>query len=91
MREAIVNFIESLSSKSEKSDSDYPSPMELALNSIDTMQTIIARFKMAAYAPNVIVRIPRNFCTIFEFDRAKELIDFGYERTEQALAQQKFD
>ena len=91
MREAITRFLEALSSRSDASDSDYPSPLELALNSIDTMQTIIARFKMAAYAPSVIVRIPRNLCTIFEFHRAKELIDFGYRRTEQALEQQLSD
>lgn len=89
IRQRIVDFIEGLSGKPEKSESDYPSPMELGLNSIDTMQTIIARFKMAAYEPEIIVRIPRNLCTIFEFHRAKELIEFGYERTAEALARRE--
>jgi len=91
IREKIVGFLTDLTSRGDKGDADYPSTFELALNSIDTMQTIIARFKMAAYAPGVIVQIPRNICTIFEFHRAKELIEFGYERTEQALARQTRD
>jgi NTE family protein len=49
------------------------------------MHTTIARMKLASYAPRLVIEIPRNLCTVFEFHRARELIDFGYERTERAL------
>jgi hypothetical protein len=32
------------------------------------------------------IEIPRNLCTFFEFDRATELIEFGYRRIEEALS-----
>jgi NTE family protein len=54
---------------------------------MDTMQASIARFKLAANRPDVVVEIPRNICSWFEFDRAEELIDFGYARAEDALQQ----
>jgi NTE family protein len=88
IRERIAGFIEGLTGSDEAAEADYPSSIELGLNSIDTMQSQIARLKMAAYAPGLIVPIPRNVCTIFEFHRAAELIDFGYERTRQALESQ---
>jgi NTE family protein len=53
---------------------------------MDTMQTTIGRMKLAAYTPKLVIEIPRNLCTFFEFDRATELIEFGYQRTEEALS-----
>jgi NTE family protein len=86
-RKSISEFIDNIVSReSEDEDDDkYPGPFELAIDSIDTMHTTISRMKLAAYAPRLIVGIPRNLCTVFEFHRARELIDFGYQRTEQAL------
>ena len=57
----------------------------LVTQSMDTMQASIARFKLAANRPDVVVEIPRNICSWFEFDRAEELIEFGYARAEDAL------
>jgi predicted acylesterase/phospholipase RssA len=41
--------------------------------SIDIMQGSIARLKLAAYAPDKVIDIPRQACTFFEFHRAEEL------------------
>lgn len=57
----------------------------LITQSMDTMQTSIARFKLAAYRPDIVIEIPRNICGWFEFDRAKELIEFGYKRANYTL------
>jgi predicted acylesterase/phospholipase RssA len=46
----------------------------------------IARLKIAANLPDVIVEIPRNACGYHEFWRAKELIALGRERTARAFA-----
>jgi NTE family protein len=45
--------------------------------------------KLAAYAPWLIVDVPRNLCSFFEFDRAAELIDFGYRRAAGILDELK--
>jgi NTE family protein len=44
----------------------------------DAMQGTIARQKIAAYPPDIVVEMPRNLCGMLEFDRARELIDAGY-------------
>ncbi len=53
---------------------------------IESLQSTIARLKLAAYSPDVTVEIPRNACGFHEFWRAKELIALGRERTAQAFA-----
>ena len=52
--------------------------LDIATQAIDAMQSTIARQKMAAYPPDVLVEIPRNLCGIHEFHRAAELIEVGY-------------
>lgn len=81
----ISAFVDDLLPKAAKSDGESLSAIELALRSMDTMQTTIARFKLAGYSPRLTIEIPHNVCTFFEFHRAAELIEFGYRRTEAAL------
>jgi NTE family protein len=59
---------------------------DIALVSMQTMQDTIARLKLAAYAPDVTIEIPRNACGFYEFWRAEELIALGRERAAQAFA-----
>ncbi|MDX1561390.1 MAG: patatin-like phospholipase family protein [Gammaproteobacteria bacterium] len=92
LREAIVGFLETLKPDmiKTKEKESYPSAFELALRSLDTMQTTISRMKLAAYAPRKVIDIPRNLATLFEFDRAEELIQFGYERARKLLDREEF-
>ncbi len=85
IRERITNFIDDLIPKTAREDAGPPGAIELALRSMDTMQSTIARMKLAAYSPLLTIEIPRNLCTFLEFDRGPEIIEFGYRRTEQAL------
>jgi NTE family protein len=58
---------------------------DLLSNSFETMQNAIARIKLATYAPNVIIEIPRDTCTAYEFHRARELIEVGREITGEVM------
>jgi NTE family protein len=58
---------------------------DIADQSFDAMQSTIARQKLAAYPPDVLIEIPRNVCGTLEFDRAAEMIALGYNRAEQVL------
>lgn len=51
----------------------------IAYKSFETMQSTIARMKLAAYPPDIEITVPENLCGIFEFSRAKEVVDYGYE------------
>jgi NTE family protein len=91
LQERITDFVESLVPRTVREDTDRPGPLDLALRSLDTMQTTIGRLKLAAYAPRLVIDIPRNLATLFEFDRARELIEFGYQRTASALDRARLD
>jgi len=86
-RAAINRFIDSLflAASRDHDIHEIPSAMEVMARSLDTMQAQIARFRTAAYNPHVVINIPRNICTLFEFHRARELIEFGRERAGEAL------
>lgn len=87
MRARISAFIDELIREPGDSGQQAPSVLELALRSMEVMQTTISRMKLAAYSPQIVVEVPRNLATFFEFHRAEELIDFGYARTRDVLAQ----
>ena len=86
-REKIADFLSGLR---EKDDSGAPDndldAADLLVRSIDVMQGAIARLKLAAYAPDKTIEIPRDACSFFEFHRAEEMADLGYDKACKALA-----
>ncbi len=53
---------------------------EIASQAFEAMQSAIARQKLAAYPPDIVIDIPRNVCKTLEFDRAAEIIAVGYKK-----------
>jgi NTE family protein len=45
--------------------------------SLDAMQASIARCKLAAYPPDLLIEIPIDTCGAHEFYRAAEVIEAG--------------
>ncbi|MDO9218377.1 MAG: patatin-like phospholipase family protein [Lacisediminimonas sp.] len=76
-------FVESLYPRATAADT--PGMIDVALRSMEAMENTIARLKMAAYTPDIIIQIPRNACRIHEFWRAEDLIRLGRERTARAF------
>jgi len=58
---------------------------EIVSQSIDAMQGTIARMKLAAYPPDLVIEVPRNLCGIMEFNRANEIIEYGYHICDRVL------
>jgi NTE family protein len=85
-REKIADFLSKLreGDESGSTESDFDAA-DLLVKSIDIMQGAIARFKLAAYAPDKTIDIPRNACSFFEFHRAEEMADLGYEKARKVL------
>lgn len=85
-REKISSYLKGLlGSDSAESDSSAADAADVLTKSIDVMQGAIARLKLAAYSPDKTIVIPRNACTFFEFHRAEEMANLGYERTMEAI------
>jgi NTE family protein len=53
--------------------------------SMDLMQANLSRLRLAAYPPDLLIEMPRNVSAVYEFYRARELIELGRERTEAML------
>jgi NTE family protein len=83
-RAKIAQFIGNLLEGDETEESE-PDAADLLVKSIDIMQGGIARLKLAAYAPDKVIEIPRDACTFFEFHRAEEMAELGYRQTQKAL------
>jgi NTE family protein len=84
-RQRIRAFIERLQ-HARMPDQHARGFIDTAFESMQMMQDTIARLKIAANLPDVIVEIPRNACGFHEFWRAEELIALGHERTARAFA-----
>lgn len=59
--------------------------LSVANQAFDAMQSTIARQKLAAYPPDILVELPRNLCAMHEFHRAAELIEAGYETARRQI------
>ncbi|MEM7100482.1 MAG: patatin-like phospholipase family protein [Pseudomonadota bacterium] len=84
IRAAVSSFISELFTSEE--DENDRGMIEIAMESMDAMQVAISRLKLSAYSPDVLVQTPRNIAHFFEFERAGELIQLGYEATHTALS-----
>lgn len=82
----IIHFIESLHRKgNDKNVHDEENFFDVISKSLDAMQSTIARLKLAAYTPDIVIEIPKNVCSIYEFERARELIEIGRQETAAVL------
>ena len=61
------------------------SATEVAYLVFDAMQSTIARQKLAAYPPDLVIEIPRDIARTFDIDRAAEIIEIGRNAAEAAL------
>lgn len=85
--ERILQFIDDLQRKVLKEDPEDIGLFDVISNSLDAMQNTIARFKLASYAPDIIINIPSNSSSFYEFYRAEELIALGRKKAEEAVNQ----
>jgi NTE family protein len=63
-----------------------PGAIELLTQSMDLMQANLARLRLSAYEPDLLIQLPRNMASPYEFYRARELIELGRQQAREALA-----
>lgn len=54
--------------------------------SIDALQEVVTRYRMASYPADLVISVPRNSCRTLDFHRAGEMVELGRSITQQALA-----
>jgi len=78
LRSRIQQFLDAITdNRSDIHDRDL-GMFELVSRSFDIMQNAIAAMKLATYAPDIVIEVPRDACAAYEFYRARELIELGY-------------
>ncbi|WP_415905544.1 patatin-like phospholipase family protein [Neptuniibacter sp. QD48_55] len=74
---------------SEEVTADQPTEiggrMDVLLNSVEVMQASLAEYKIAGYPPDLLVRIPKDLCSFYEFHRATETVEYGRLATRDRL------
>jgi NTE family protein len=81
----IVDFIEGLYTSEKVEEKLEWSGYDIVGKSIDAMQGTIARQKLAAYPPDVVVEIPRNACGMLDFELSDKMIALGVQRAHEQL------
>lgn len=74
----IVQFLDALQGGHRGEQKGDIGLFDLLSRSFDTMQNAISAVKLASYAPDIVIQIPRDTCASYEFYRAKEVIETGY-------------
>lgn len=86
LHERINRFINQLQRSVTSRGSGDWGAYDIAIQAFETMQSTIARQKLAAYPPDIVIEIARNACQTLEFDRASEMIELGYRRATECLS-----
>ena len=86
-QEKINRFIDRLQQSVSISSSRDWGAYDIAMQAFESMQNTIARQKLAAYPPDIVIEIARNACRTLEYDRASEMIELGYRRAQECLSQ----
>ena len=89
--EKISQFIDTIHGADSGSDNGTLGMLDIADQSFDAMQGAIARQKLAAYPPDVLIELPRNLCGTLEFDRADEMIATGYQVAGKKVSSLNYD
>ena len=54
-----------------------PGTFDTLNQAMDLMQANLSRLRLAAYQPDLLIELPRNIASVYEFYRARELIERG--------------
>ena len=84
-RATVQRFLDNIQSSIGQSQRSDLGLFDLLSSSFETMQNAISSVKLATYAPDVHIQIPRSACKAYEFDRAAELIELGHTMAGEAI------
>ncbi len=82
----IMQFIDGLlRQRTNQRTEDEMGMFDIIVKSMTIMENTLAQIQLATYPPDLVIEIPRNICNFYEFHRARELIEIGYQKTHEAL------
>ncbi len=88
--EAFLEGMQKLFNLDDENTEQQLSVTDVLLKSFATMQSSLARYRLAANQPDLLITIPRNVCEAHEFYRADEIIESGTWWANRALETARF-
>ena len=85
-QERIAQFVDDLMRRLEWQSADTLGMLDIIMKSMNIMENTLAQAQLKAYSPDLVVEVPKNACSFYEFHRAQELIEIGRQRTEAVLS-----
>ncbi len=86
LRRKVSEFIADRQKSAESRSAQDWTAYGIADQAFDAMQSTIARQKLAAYPPDIVIEIARNACGTLEFNRADEIIELGRKKARALLS-----
>ena len=62
---------------------------DVMTQSLEAMQTVVTRFRLASNPPDVLITVPKDACRTLDFHRATDLIELGRTLALEALERSK--
>lgn len=59
--------------------------LDVMNQSLEVMQSVLTRYRLAGFPPDVLISVPRDACRSLDFHRAAEMIALGRTLAEEAL------
>ena len=78
-------FIDELKPRPGRSSEDTLGMFDIIVKSMGIMENTITDAQLKSRAPDILIEIPRDTCSFYEFYRARELIEIGRQKTEAVL------
>ena len=87
---SVSDFFEGVKQRILPKDSDSNTPFnwdmyDVSNKAFDSMQSSLARQKIAAYPPDILIEISRDACGMLEFNQAKQMIALGYQTAKDIM------
>jgi len=84
-RRRIISFIDSMRQQLGQRKPRDVGLLEVVARSINIVENSLAQMQLASYAPDIVIEIPRNVCSFYEFYRAREVISIGRQKADEGL------
>jgi NTE family protein len=85
VRDKAMSFLDREPVQAQAALDDNLSKLGIMYQMFDTMQASLTQYKIAGYRPDLIIRIPKDSASIFDFHRAEAQIKLGYNIAMQAI------
>lgn len=83
----IAQFVDDLRHRLERQPEDTLGMLDIVIKSMSIMEHTLIEAQLKTCSPDLMIEVPKNVCSFYEFHRARELIALGARRAEEALAQ----